>query len=70
MVLQRTRPQLLETPFEVFDQGVFTPNDRSFARWYWAVIPTHFDTEAYRLTIRGAVTAPLSLSLAELMSFP
>jgi hypothetical protein len=28
LILQRTRPPLLETPFEVFDQGVFTPNDR------------------------------------------
>jgi DMSO/TMAO reductase YedYZ molybdopterin-dependent catalytic subunit len=70
MVLQRTRPPLLETPFEVFDQGVFTPNDRFFVRWHWAVIPTHVDTESYRLSIRGAVTAPLSLSLADLMSFP
>ncbi|MBN9541061.1 MAG: twin-arginine translocation signal domain-containing protein, partial [Alphaproteobacteria bacterium] len=26
MILQRTRPPLLETPFEVFDRGVFTPN--------------------------------------------
>jgi hypothetical protein len=25
MILQRTRPPLLETPFEVFDKGVFTP---------------------------------------------
>ena len=24
MILQRTRPPLLETPFEVFDKGVFT----------------------------------------------
>ena len=24
MILQRTRPPLLETPFEVFDRGVFT----------------------------------------------
>jgi hypothetical protein len=29
MILQRTRPPLLETPFEVFDKGVFTPNDHS-----------------------------------------
>src|SRR6266403_2287233 len=27
MIMQRTRPPLLETPFEVFDKGVFTPND-------------------------------------------
>jgi hypothetical protein len=25
MILQRTRPPLLETPFEVFDKAVFTP---------------------------------------------
>ena len=35
MILQRTRPPLLETPFEVFDHGVFTPNDRFFVRWHW-----------------------------------
>lgn len=29
MILQRTRPPLLETPFEVFDQGVFTPTTAS-----------------------------------------
>ena len=40
MILQRTRPPLLETPFEVFDQGVFTPNDRFFVRWHWANIPS------------------------------
>jgi mono/diheme cytochrome c family protein len=28
MILQRTRPPLLETPMEVFDRGVFTPNDQ------------------------------------------
>ena len=29
MILQRTRPPLLETPFEVFDKGVFTPTINS-----------------------------------------
>ena len=33
MILQCTRPPLLENPFEVFDQGVFTPNDRFCVRW-------------------------------------
>jgi hypothetical protein len=37
MILQRTRPPLLETPFEVFD-GVFTPNDQftyaGTGRWF------------------------------------
>src|SRR6267143_20544 len=27
MILQRTSPPWLETPFEVFDKGVFTPSD-------------------------------------------
>jgi hypothetical protein len=37
MILQRTRAPLLETPFDVFDKGVFTPNDQFFVRWhFWA----------------------------------
>jgi hypothetical protein len=32
MILQRTRPPLLETPFEIFDRGVLTPNDQFFVR--------------------------------------
>ena len=39
MILQRSRPPLLETPFDVFDKGVFTPNDQFFVRWHWANIP-------------------------------
>ena len=68
MVLQRTRPPLLETPWDVFDQGVFTPNDRFFVRWHWAVIPESVDVATFRLTIRGHVTRPLVLSLADLLA--
>jgi DMSO/TMAO reductase YedYZ molybdopterin-dependent catalytic subunit len=70
MILQRTRPPLLETPMEVFDQGVFTPNDKFFVRWHWAVIPTSIDVTTYRLTVRGNVGRPLSLSLRELLAMP
>jgi DMSO/TMAO reductase YedYZ molybdopterin-dependent catalytic subunit len=70
MVLQRTRPPLLETPFNVFDQGVFTPNDRFFVRWHWAVIPTEINVDEFRLAVHGNVTQPLSLSLKEIMSLP
>ena len=55
MLLQRTRPPLLETPFEVFDHGVFTPNDRFYVRWHLANIPTTIDTGAFRLNVRGHV---------------
>lgn len=70
MILQRTRPPLLETPFDVFDQGVFTPNDRHYVRWHWAVIPTEIDVGTFRLAVHGHVERPLSLTLDELLAMP
>jgi DMSO/TMAO reductase YedYZ molybdopterin-dependent catalytic subunit len=67
MILQRTRPPLLETPFEVFDQGVFTPNDRFYVRWHLANIPTEIDPTTFRLKIRGHVGQPIQLTLDELV---
>ncbi len=68
MILQRTRPPLLETPFEVFDQGVFTPNDQFFVRWHWSDIPTTVDADTFRLAVDGHVDAPASLSLKDLLA--
>ncbi|HEY8681870.1 MAG TPA: molybdopterin-dependent oxidoreductase [Rhodanobacter sp.] len=68
MLLLRTRSPLLETPFEVFDQGVFTPNDRFYVRWHLPSVPTAIDAEAFRLNVRGHVGKTLSLSLHQLMS--
>ena len=70
MILQRTRPPLLETPFEVFDQSVFTPNDRFFVRWHWAVIPTEVNVPTFRLAVRGHVNQVLSLSLDDILGLP
>jgi DMSO/TMAO reductase YedYZ molybdopterin-dependent catalytic subunit len=70
MILQRTRPPLLETPFEVFDRGVFTPNDQFFVRWHWAVIPQQIDVTTFRLAVRGHVNNELSLSLADVLTMP
>jgi DMSO/TMAO reductase YedYZ molybdopterin-dependent catalytic subunit len=70
MILQRTSPPLLETPFEVFDQGVFTPNDRFFVRWHWGVIPERVDATTFRLVVRGHLNKSLSMSLAELTALP
>jgi DMSO/TMAO reductase YedYZ molybdopterin-dependent catalytic subunit len=67
MILQRTRPPLLETPFEVFDQGIFTPNDRFFVRWHLANIPTVIDPATFRLKIYGNVRQPVSFTLDELV---
>jgi DMSO/TMAO reductase YedYZ molybdopterin-dependent catalytic subunit len=71
MLLLRTRPPLLETPFPVFDHGVFTPNDQFFVRWHLANIPTQIDGAAFRLNVHGSVKRELSLSLTELLTkFP
>ena len=70
MILQRTRPPLLETPFSVFDKGVFTPNDQFFVRWHWAVIPEQVDVTTFRLNVHGTVNTPLSLGLAEILAMP
>jgi DMSO/TMAO reductase YedYZ molybdopterin-dependent catalytic subunit len=67
MILQRTRPPLLETPFEVFDKGVFTPNDQFYVRWHWALIPTDIDIGKFSLTVRGHVNQTLSLSLNDIL---
>jgi len=70
LILQRTRPPLLETPIEVFDQSVLTPNDKFYVRWHWSNIPTSVDVNSFRLAVRGQVNQSLSLSLDDLMSFP
>jgi DMSO/TMAO reductase YedYZ molybdopterin-dependent catalytic subunit len=67
MILQRTRPPLLETPFEVFDKGVFTPNDQFYVRWHWAVIPTDIDPGKFSLKVRGHVNQTLSLSINDIL---
>jgi DMSO/TMAO reductase YedYZ molybdopterin-dependent catalytic subunit len=70
MILQRSRPPLLETPMEVFDRGVFTPNDQFYVRWHWAVIPNSVDVNSFRLTVRGHVEHALSLSIGDILSLP
>jgi DMSO/TMAO reductase YedYZ molybdopterin-dependent catalytic subunit len=70
MILQRTRPPLLETPFEVFDKGTLTPNDQFYVRWHWAVIPTRVDAETFSLAMRGHVNQSLSLTLRDILDLP
>ena len=71
MILQRSSPPWLETPFEVFDKGVFTPNDQHYVSWHWATFPGDVNVDSYRLTVRGHVNQNLSLSLTDILhSFP
>jgi hypothetical protein len=66
MILQRSSPPWLETPFDVFDKGVFTPNDQHYVSWHWANFPGDIDVDSFRLTVRGQVNRTLSLSLKDI----
>ena len=63
LILQTSRPPQLETPFDVFNDGILTPNDAFFVRYHWSGIPTSIDPQTYRLRIGGNVNTPLELSL-------
>ena len=60
-------PAMARDAFEVFDTGVFTPNDQHSVRWHWAIFPTEVNVDDYRLTVHGLVNQPLSLSLREIL---
>lgn len=68
LMVMTTRPPQLETPFPIFDETIFTPNDAFFVRWHLANIPQEIDVDNFRLTIRGRVNHPLSVSLHELQT--
>ncbi len=66
LMVLTSRPPQLETPFEVFNEGVITPNDAFFVRYHLAGLPTEIDPDTYKLSIGGHVDKPLSFTLAEL----
>jgi sulfite dehydrogenase (cytochrome) subunit A len=68
LMVVTTRPPQLETPFSIFNDHVFTPNDAFFVRWHLPNIPTAIDINTFRLTIRGRVKHPYSLSLEALQN--
>ena len=66
LMVMTTRPPQLETPFHIFNEQIFTPNDAFFVRWHLANIPASVDLNTFRLVVRGRVKQPLSLSLEDL----
>jgi len=67
MIVLTSRPPQLETPFEVFNQGVITPNDAFFVRYHNAGIPTSIDGDKHLIKIGGnAVGKPFELSVNDL----
>src|SRR5690348_14066435 len=43
LIVVTSRPPQLETPWEVYGEGVVTPNDAFFVRYHLAGIPTSID---------------------------
>jgi DMSO/TMAO reductase YedYZ molybdopterin-dependent catalytic subunit len=66
MIVLTSRPVQLETPFEIFNDGAFTPNDAFFVRWHLSGVPTTIDPLSYRLNVHGLVDRPLTLSFDDL----
>ena len=66
LLVLTSRPVQLETPFSVFDEGAFTPNDAFFVRWHLADMPTAIDEDTFTIRVRGNVERELSLSVGDL----
>lgn len=43
MIVLTSRPAQLETPWEVFNEGIITPNDAFFLRYHNSGIPASID---------------------------
>jgi sulfite dehydrogenase len=67
LIVLTSRPPQLETPFEVFNDGLITPNDAFFVRYHNACIPTDIDGDKHVIKIGGnAVGKPFQLTMTEL----
>jgi sulfite dehydrogenase len=67
LIVLTTRPPQLETPFEVFNEGVITPNDAFFVRYHNAGLPASIDGDKHVIKIGGnAVGKPFVLTMADL----
>jgi DMSO/TMAO reductase YedYZ molybdopterin-dependent catalytic subunit len=69
LIVLTARPPQLETPFEVFNEGLLTPNDAFFVRYHNAALPTSIDGDAHRLRVGGnAAARPFDITVAQLKS--
>ena len=67
LIVLTSRPPQLETPFEVFNDGLITPNDAFFVRYHNAGIPTSIDGDTHVIKIGGnAAGKPFELTMADL----
>jgi DMSO/TMAO reductase YedYZ molybdopterin-dependent catalytic subunit len=68
LIVLTSRPPQLETPFEVFNEGLITPNDAFFVRYHNAGLPNRIDGDSHQIKIGGAVAKPFSVTVSELRS--
>lgn len=69
LIVLTSRPPQLETPFEVFNEGVITPNDAFFVRYHNAGLPGEIDADQHVIKIGGSgVGKPYALTMAALRS--
>lgn len=67
LIVLTSRPPQLETPFEIFNDGLLTPNDAFFVRYHHAGLPTSIDGNAHRINVGGnACAQPFALTVAQL----
>jgi DMSO/TMAO reductase YedYZ molybdopterin-dependent catalytic subunit len=67
LIVLTSRPPQLETPFEIFNEGIVTPNDAFYVRYHNAGLPTSIDGDKHVIKIGGnAVGKPFELTLADL----
>ena len=67
LIVLTTRPPQLETPFEVFNQGIVTPNDAFFVRYHNSGVPRSVDGDKHVIKIGGnAAAKPYELTMAQL----
>ncbi len=67
LIVLTSRPPQLETPFDVFNEGLITPNDAFFVRYHLSGIPTSIDGDRHQIKIGGkACGRPFTISVADL----
>jgi sulfite dehydrogenase len=67
LIVLTSRPPQLETPFEIFNEGVVTPNDAFFVRYHNAGLPASIDGDRHLIKIGGnAVSKPFELTVTDL----
>ena len=66
-----SRPPQLETPMEVFDESIITPNDAFFVRYHLTKSPppeNQLQLRRFKLRLKGSIKNELSLTLDDLKS--